>query len=512
MVSENRRIAKNTVALYFRMLFVMAVAFFSTRIVLKVLGAEDYGLYNVVGGFVLMLSFLNGAASGATSRYLSFYLGRNELERYQQAFSAAFQTHLGLAVLIALVAETVGVWFLLNKLTIAPNRIDTALWVFHLSVLSCFVTFTQVPYNASIISHERMDVYAYVGVAEALMKLGVLWLLAASPFDKLKSYAFLLFAVSTSIAFFYRWYCRRNFPTECTISRVSDKAMFHKLINYAGWDTLGSITGIAQTQGINVLLNLFFTTVVNAARGIAYQVDAAVTVFITNFLTAINPQVVKAYARNDIERMDKLILFSGKYAFLLFSCMAVPIIIETPFVLHFWLGSPPEHTIAFLRLVLLNHFISTLCVVINTGVHATGDVRRLNIYAGTISIMKLPVGYILLRFGLAPEWVFIGILPLSLVCLLADIKVLCWNVPFSGRRFLRTTLFKNLMLIALPCAAAYLVSCAFAESLSRVVAVTLTYLATIAFTIRFFGMTTGEKLRFTNYTREMLSRIRIKLA
>ena len=261
-LSSNKTIAKNTVYLYFRMLFVMAVSIYSSRIVLNVLGAGDYGLYNVVGGVVTMLSFLNAAAGSATSRYLAFYLGKNDLNNYQQSFSAAFFIHLGIAVVILIFAETFGLWFLFNKMTIDPNRMEAAVWVFQLSVLSCFITFTQVPYNASIIAHERMSVYSYIGILEAVLKLFVLYMLSISPYDKLKTWSFLLFSLSLLIALIYRFYCKFKFK-ECTLCWVKDKKLFRELFNYSGWNTLGSITGIAQTQGINVVLNMFFSTIVS---------------------------------------------------------------------------------------------------------------------------------------------------------------------------------------------------------------------------------------------------------
>ena len=490
--SSNKTIVKNTFYMYFRMLFVMAVSLYSSRIVLNVLGAGDYGLYNVVGGVVAMLSFLNGAASGATSRYLAFYLGKNDLNNYQQSFSAAFFIHLGIAFLILIFAETFGLWFLFNKMTIDPERMEAAVWVFQLSVLSCFITFTQVPYNASIIAHERMSVYSYIGILEALLKLFVLYMLSVSPYDKLKTWALLLFFLSLFIALIYRFYCKFKFK-ECTLCWVKDKRIFRELFNYSVWDTLGSITSIAQTQGINVVLNMFFSTIVNAARGVAYQVDAAAMSFISNFLTAIRPQVVKAYASRNIGRMRKLLLSTGKYALLLFSCMAIPLILEASYVLEIWLKNPPEYSVIFLQLVLANHFITLLNQIINIGVHATGDAKRLNIYAGTISILKLPLAYIILLLGCGPVWVFISIIPMTLICLFADIRVLKMNIEFNHKKFLTTAVIKNGLLILVPLLLTLLVVNILDESFLRLVTVVLSYCFSLAIIVYAFGLSKTER-------------------
>lgn len=496
--TSNKKIAKNTVYLYFRMLFVMAVSIYSSRIVLNVLGAGDYGLYNVVGGVVAMLSFLNGTASSATSRYLAFYLGRGDLKNYQQTFSAAFFIHLGIAILVALLCETLGIWFLYNKMTIDPERLEAAAWVFHLSVLSCFLTFTQVPYNASIIAHERMNIYSYIGILEAVLKLVLLYLLSVSPYDKLKSWAFLLFLMSLTLALIYRIYCKFQFK-ECTISRVHDRALFKALFSYSGWNTLGAITGIAQTQGINVVLNMFFTTVVNAARGVAYQVDAAVMNFIGNFLTAVNPQIVKAYASNNIERMCRLLLMAGKFSMLMFSCMAVPLILEASYVLHLWLKNPPEYSVPFLQLVLLNHFISLLNSVINLGVHATGDVKRLNIYAGTISILKLPLAYLLLRLGCGPVWVFVSLIPMTLICLFADIRVLCMNVEFNYPKFLRTVFLSNGCLMLVPFLLCLFLMYCMTSNFMRLLTMVVVYCISLALIVYAFGITTQERIKVNTF-------------
>ena len=487
------------------MLFVMGVSIYSSRIVLNVLGASDYGLYNVVGGVVAMLSFLNGAASGAISRFLTFYLGKKDSYRFRQAFSSSFYILLGIAFILVILAETVGLWFLKEKMIIEPERMDAAIWVYHLSILSCFVTFFQVPFNACIIAHERMKVYAYVGVIEALLKLVILYILSICEYDKLKSYSLLLLLISVFVATCYCIYCRKNFK-DCKISKVKDFSIFKEILKYAGWDTLGSLTGIAQTQGINVVLNLFFSTVINAARGVAYQIDAAVNNFIINFLTALRPQIVKSYAAKDYDRMELLLFYGGKYAFLLFACLSVPIIIEAPYLLKLWLINPPEYSVIFLQLVLVNHFISVINQVLGIGVHAVGDVKRLNLYAGTISILKLPLAYILLYCGLGPEWAFICLIPMTFICMIADLIVLRLNITFPVWYFFYQLFLKNTFLVLLPTFITWEIIKLLPEGFIRLIITTILYLILLFITVFSLGLNSLEKNKLKGFKQNILKK------
>lgn len=473
-MSGNKQIAKNTVFLYFRLLFVMGVSLYTSRVVLQILGVSDYGLYNVVGGVVAMLSFLNGAASSATSRYLTFNLGLNDKKGYQQTFSAAFFIHLGIAVVIFIFAETIGLWFLQNKLLIAEDRMDAALWVYQLSVLTCFVTFTQVPYNASLIAHEKMNVYAYVGIVEAIMKLLILYFLELSEYDKLKTYALLVFIISVIIALFYRFYCLKKY-SECRITIVKDRTLYKELLRYSGWDTFGNLIGISQIQGINIILNLFFSTTINAARGIAYQVDAAITNFITNFLTAVNPQITKSYAKEEYNRMVSLVFNSAKFSVLLFSCLAIPVMFCTDYILRLWLISPPPYTVPFLQLVLANHFVSIMTQPFIIANHATKNVKRLNLISGSISMLKLPIAYILLYCGLDPVWVFIAIIPVSFVCLNVNIYLFKQKVYFSMGSFYNKIVLQNIKMISAPVLVCVALAQIMEETFLEVICITLIY-------------------------------------
>lgn len=404
-MANNKRIAKNTMFLYFRMMLIMGVTLYTSRIVLKTLGIEDFGIYNVVGGIVTMFTFLNGSLGAATSRYITFELGKKNYERLNQVFNVAFLIHILIGVLVILLAETIGLWFFYEKMTIPENRMFAAFWVYQISILTCFFTLTQVPYNATIIAHENMKIYAWVGVVEVICKLLVVYLLMVSPFDRLIFYASLLCLIQISIICFYRIYCSRNYE-ESSLKFYKDKEMYKEMFGYAGSDLIGNISALAQGQGLNLLLNVFFGPVVNAARGVAYQVQGAVTQFSNNFMTAVRPQIIKSYAQGDVKGMMKLVVDSSCFSYYLMWMISFPIMLEADYILRLWLGKYPEHTVSFLNLVLVLCLIQTLKTPRSTAFHATGHLKLSNMVVGGILCAAFPLAYLLLKSGMSPESVF----------------------------------------------------------------------------------------------------------
>lgn len=404
-MANNKRIAKNTMFLYFRMMLIMGVTLYTSRIVLKTLGIEDFGIYNVVGGIVTMFTFLNGSLGAATSRYITFELGKKNYERLNQVFNVAFLIHILIGVLVILLAETIGLWFFYEKMTIPENRMFAAFWVYQISILTCFFTLTQVPYNATIIAHENMKIYAWVGVVEVICKLLVVYLLMVSPFDRLIFYASLLCLIQISIICFYRIYCSRNYE-ESSLKLYKDKEMYKEMFGYAGSDLIGNISALAQGQGLNLLLNVFFGPVVNAARGVAYQVQGAVTQFSNNFMTAVRPQIIKSYAQGDVKGMMKLVVDSSCFSYYLMWMISFPIMLEADYILRLWLGKYPEHTVSFLNLVLVLCLIQTLKTPRSTAFHATGHLKLSNMVVGGILCAAFPLAYLLLKSGMSPESVF----------------------------------------------------------------------------------------------------------
>ena len=403
---NNKRIAKNTFFLYFRMLLSMGVSLYTSRIVLSTLGVEDYGIYGVVGGVVMMFSFINSSMSGATSRFLTFALGKGDMDNLKKTFSSSLTIHILIALVILILAETVGLWFLENKLVIPEYRMSAARWVYQFSVLSSVIAITQVPYNASIISHERMNIYAYVEILNVALRLGIVYLLVIGNFDKLILYAAMVLCVSIFIAMIYRFYCLKNFE-ECKYKYEWDKKNIYPMLSFSGWDLYGNMSVVARIQGVNILLNLFFGPVLNAANSVAMQVQGAVGSFATNILTAVQPQIVKNYAAQNYQYMMKLILNTAKYVYLLLLILALPLILEMEFVLNIWLKNAPSYAVSLCRCTLIFIFFSTQSSILAKAIHATGNIKRPSLINGTLYLLVLPVSYFAFRWGGIPEFPYI---------------------------------------------------------------------------------------------------------
>ena len=433
-MSDNKRIAKNTIFLYFRMFLIMGVSLFTSRIILKTLGEDDFGIYNVVGGIVMMFTFMNGALAGATSRFITYEIGRKDYIQLSKVFNVSLVTHLFIALIIFLLAETIGLWFLYNKMIIPADRIDAAFWVFQISIATCMLSITQVPYTAIIIAHERMGIYAYIGIVEVLVKLGIVYAIAISPIDKLVLYAFLIFITQALIMLYYRFYCNKHFA-ECKLKFVHEWKMYKSMFIYAGSDMIGNISVLAQGQGLNILLNMFFGPSVNAARGIAYQIQGAVTQFSANFMTAVKPQIIKQYATGKIKEMMDLVIQSSCFSYYLMLLIVAPICLEAEFILTTWLGEYPEYTVSFLRLVLVLCMIQTVKTPRTTVFHATGKILLPNIIVGTILCLALPAAYVVLKLGGDPNSVFWVAITSMTISEVASIFILKSRVDCSVKEY-----------------------------------------------------------------------------
>ena len=404
--SNNKRIAKNTLLLYLRMLFTMAIGLYTGRVVLNTLGVTDYGIYNVVGGVIAMLGFLTSSMAAASSRFITYDLGKGDMAVMKLTFGNIKSIHLVLAGVILLFGETVGLWFVLNKMQIPMDRMTAALWVYQFSVLTAMLGVVSVPYNAAIIAHERMKAFAYIGIVDAVLKLGIVYLLLVIPYDKLAVYALLFFCIQVFDRVVYGVYSSRHF--EETRARCAfDKKMFKEIFGFAAWTMNGSLAVIGYTQGINILLNMFFGPAVNAARGVAVQVQGVVQNFCNNFQMALNPQLTKSYAQNDLQHMHQLLKVSSKFSFFMLFFISLPLMFEAPLVLKWWLGIVPEHTVNFLRLILCSSMLITLSNPLVVSVHATGRIKRFQTIEGTMLLCIVPIAYLLLKlFGIPPEYVF----------------------------------------------------------------------------------------------------------
>ena len=438
-VSSNKRIAKNTLILYLRMIFILCIGLYTSRIVLNTLGVEDYGIYNVVGGFVAFFAFLNGAMATATQRFITFELAQGDINEQITTFSTATIIHFVIALIIVVIAETIGLWFVCHKLVIPEERFTAALYVYQFSILTMFISIVSIPYNAAIVAHEKMSAFAYISILDAILKLATVYLLTIVTFDKLIFYATLLWGISLFDRLIYGIYCERHFA-ETRIKLIFDKKLFREMTNIAGWSLFGNIAGVFYTQGLNVLLNMFFGPAVNAARAIAVTIQGVVTGFVSNFQMALNPQITKSYAIDDLHRMHTLIFASSKYSFFLLLFITLPIMVETQAILTLWLKVVPDHTIWFARLILCILLIDALSNPLMISAQAVGHVKVYQSVVGGLLLLILPVAYLALKLGGNPETVFVVHLIIAAIALVCRVVIVGRMVSFSFVSYTRKVL------------------------------------------------------------------------
>ena len=409
-MSDNKRIAKNTIYLYFRMILTMLIALYTSRVILEKLGVDDYGIYNAVGGIVGFLSFLNNALATGSSRFLTFELGVGDEEKLKRIFSSLLTVHIILAGIVALIAETVGLWFLYHKMVIPPDRMQVAVYTFHISILTSVLTITQVPYNATIISHERMNVYAYASIFEVGAKLGICYLLGYGNVDRLILYAFLIFIVQAILIVFYRFYCRYHF-SETKFSFIWDKSILKPILSFSGWSLFADGTTALSKQGVLILLNMFFAPAVVSARAISLQVNSAANQLVNNFRTAVNPQIVKLYAVKDLESSKKLLLFSTNVSYYLMLMISLPLFFLADPILHFWLGdNVPEYTTIFLQIVVVQSLFQVFDRSFYVPLYVKGQLKENAILTSLFDFLPFPVVFVLFKIVYSPvalSWAYL---------------------------------------------------------------------------------------------------------
>lgn len=406
-LENNKRIAKNTFVLYIRMLFTLVLQLYTSRLVLQALGVEDYGIYNVVGGAVTMLNFVNMSLSNADARFIAVEIGKGMQSAIKKVFSCIISIHLLFAAILFIFAETIGLWFVMNKLVIPEARLDAVMWVYQGAVLSCLITIISSPYNGLIIAHEKMSVFAIISIFDAVAKFLLALLLFVSPIDRLILYAVLHVLIQLIIRVIYTVYCKKNFE-ESNYTLMWDKSISGHVLSFAGWTLTGNLAVMGYTQGLNILLNMFFGAVVNAARGVSVQVQASARMFFTGFQTAINPQILKSYAQNDLQRMHKLIIMSSRFSFYLMLLVTIPICLHTQYVLELWLGKVPQYSAEFVRVMLLVGILNTLQNPTMVALHATGKIKTVQIVESSLLLAVVPVAYVFLKWlDISPVMVFI---------------------------------------------------------------------------------------------------------
>ena len=445
--ANNKRIAKNTLLLYFRTILVMVISLYTSRVVLDTLGVEDFGIYNVVGGVVAMFGIISGSLSSAISRFITFELGHGDKEKLKRIFSTSVNIQLGLSLIIIILGETIGLWFLNSKMNIPPERISAANWVLHCSLLTFAINLVSIPYNAVIIAHERMSVFAYVSILEASLHLFAVYLLYISLWDKLIFYSCLLAIVALFIRIVYATYCRHHFK-EAKYRLIYDHKLLKEMSVFAGWNFIGAASAILRDQGGNILINLFCGPAVNAARGIAIQVNRAVQTFVSNFMTALNPQITKSYAAGNNTYMMTLIFQGARLSFYMLLLLSLPILINTSYILSLWLKTVPDHAVQFVQLVLIFAMSESISHPLITAMLATGKIRNYQIVVGGLQMMNFPISYILLRIGCIPETVLFVAIVISQCCLAARLSMLKRMIGLSPKKYLKEV-YLNVILVTL---------------------------------------------------------------
>lgn len=506
---NNKRIAKNTLLLYFRMFFMMFISLFTSRVVLNTLGVEDYGIYNVVGGVVTMFGFLNAAMSTSTQRYLTFELGRGSFEGQQRVFSTSVQIHALIAILIFILGETIGLWFLYEKMVIAESRMHAALWVYQCSVVSTIVMILGVPYNASIIAHEKMSAFAYISVLEVVFKLLIVYLLVIYDIDKLKLYAVLILCIQLFIYWVYIRYCGRYF-VETRLKNIFDKNLFREMLGFAGWNLLGNSAAVLSTHGLNILLNMFFGPSINAARGIAVQVQGAIQQFSGNFQMALNPQITKTYAQGDLHAMHKLIFRSSRFTFLLLFILSLPVMLEAPIILETWLKLVPPYTVSFLCIILVTVMIDSMAQPIMQAAAATGRVRRYQSILGGILLTIVPISYIFLKCGSVPESVFLVHLVICCMAFIVRLFIVRTMIQFPVRNFMVEVMGRVIIVALISLPLPMLVKFHLPNTLWAAAIVILTAVMMVAISGYYIGMESNERIYIYNKVKEVLFKTRNK--
>ena len=431
------------------MLFLMLISLYTSRVILDALGVEDYGIYNVVGGFVSMFALISAALTSACSRFLNFELGKGDPERQNIVFSTAVTIQWGLAILVAVLSEAIGVWYVNNIMVLPAERLSAANWCFQFSVFNFCMNLITVPYNASIIAHEKMKAFAYVSIFQGLAQLGISFMVYYEPFDRLVFYALMLMLLQFLVRYMYQVYCRKHF-NECHYRFVVDKPLLKHMFSYSLWHLVGNGASVLKSHGVNLVLNFFFGPAVNAARGLANHVDHSVNQFASNFMIAMSPQITQSYSRGDLKDMFKLVNRGSRFSFYLLFLLALPVIINADYILHIWLKVVPNHAVAFVQLTLIAMMITSVSKSLITAQNATGNVRNYQLVVGGILLLNLPLSYMFLNFGMMPEIVVVVAIVVEILAFLARMYMLPFTIrEFRPLLFIRDVILKCLVVITL---------------------------------------------------------------
>lgn len=446
--SSNKRIAKNSIALYIRMILQTAIGLYTSRVILDALGINDFGIYNVVGSVVGMFNFINTSMSNATMRFITYEEGKGNLSKLNTIFCTSMNIHIVIAVLTFFFLDTVGVWLLYNKMIISPDRLNAAFWVLQFSILTCIVNIVSVPYNACIIAHEKMGTFAFISMFQQVAILGLALFLPFYTGDRLVIYAVILMFVQILIRIIYGLYCKMNFQ-EAVYHFIWDKKTTKEMSKFAGWTMNGNIAWVGYTQGLNVLINMFCGSALNAARGIAFTIQQKIMDFSNVFQVAVAPQITKNYSVEDFDKMHELIIMSSKFSFYLILIIALPIFVEIDEILRLWLKLVPEHTANITRLILCCSVIDIFKSPMNIAIHATGDIKKFQLWEATTLLLIIPLAYVVLQLGFMIETVFIVQLIIFIIVQFERVFIVCPRINMATKRYVRELIFPSFKVLIL---------------------------------------------------------------
>lgn len=491
--AANKRIAKNSIFLLLRMILLTLVSLYTSRVVLHSLGASDYGLYNVVGGIVVMFVFLNNAMMNATQRYITFELGKENFSKLNRIFCISINIHVLISLLVFLLVETVGIWFLYNKLVIPEGRLNAAFWTLQFSAIATVVTIISVPYNALIVAHEKMAAFAYISIVDALFKLIVAYLISVTSHDKLILYSFLLLLISVFDRIIYNIYCRKKFE-ESKYRYIKDNKLFREMFAFAGWSMIGNLAYVGATEGLNIMLNMFFNPVVNAARAIAVQIQGVIINFSSNVENAIKPQITKSYAQESNERLFTLSYASARFTFFALLLVSLPIMIEAKEILTLWLKDVPEHTVRFVQLIMLCTLVDVLSNPMLTIAQASAKIKKYQTMVGLIYLLVVPLSYLALVLWRVPEFVFVVNLLVFLVLQIVKMFIVCPIVKMPIRGYAKMVYLRSIGVLLFCGIISYLPILLMTEGLMRLGIVLLFSIVSMTVGIYTIGLNSNERV------------------
>lgn len=492
-VSSKQRLVKNTIVLYIRTLITMVISLFTSRVILRNLGVEDYGVYNVVGGFVSMFAIISSSLTGTVQRYLTYEIGKKESSNPQKIFGISMNIHIALSAVIVLLLETFGLWFLNTKLNINADRLFAANCVFQFSIIAFVINLLSTPYNALIIAHEKMKAFAYISLLDAILKLLVAYIITITLFDRLIIYAFLLLLISILIRFIYSIYCKKHFP-EARYCYFTDKTLYKEIFSFTSMNFIGAASDILCNQGVNLILNMFFGVSVNAARAIAFSVQSAVTKFVGDFTTALKPQIIKEYASGNIKRALDLSYMGSKFSFFLMLLFSLPLSMRAPYLINIWLGMEPEYTSDFVVLTLITSSVMALSYSITTIILANGNLKVFTFWIGGIRIAMLPFIVLFLTLGATPQQVYYIVILFEIFAFFARLivvqKLLQFNILFD---YIKSVLLRLLIVSGLCIVPSVLLNSFFDNNFKGLILETFFSVSISLLVIYFVGLTHSER-------------------